>query len=91
MGAAEEGGLRSASLPASFRLNIRSVIAMTIPKNHPQEPDIEAMARKAARQCRHVIQSCLREEEWRDADNEFHEIIRQAFLDLLQTNRSLKS
>lgn len=64
---------------------------MTTPETSPTHKDIEAMARKAARRCRHVIQSCLREEEWRDADNEFYEIIQQALLGLLQTNRSLKS
>jgi hypothetical protein len=28
-----------------------------------------------ARACRHVVQGCLREEEWRDADEAFFEII----------------
>lgn len=35
------------------------------------------MAVRLAQQCRHVIQACLREEEWGDADREFYQIIRQ--------------
>ena len=34
---------------------------------------------RAARDCRYVVQGCLREEEWRDADEEFYEVIREAF------------
>jgi hypothetical protein len=29
---------------------------------------------RIARRCRHVIQGCLREEEWADADDEFYRI-----------------
>lgn len=64
---------------------------MNLPKSHRPEPDIEAFARKTAIQCREVIQACLREEEWRDADEEFSEIIRQAVIELLQTNRPFGS
>jgi len=46
---------------------------------------VDSLARKTAIQCRHVIESCLREEEWRDAD-EFYEIIRQALLELFQND-----
>jgi len=34
---------------------------------------------RAARDCRYVVQGCLREEEWKDADEEFYEVIRGAF------------
>jgi hypothetical protein len=33
----------------------------------------------AAQQCRGIIQACLREEEWRDAEEEFFRLIRAAF------------
>ena len=36
-----------------------------------------------ARRCRHVVQACLREEEWIDADQEFYQIIREALEALL--------
>ena len=36
-------------------------------------------ARRAASDCRYVIQGCLREEEWRDAEEEFYEVILEAF------------
>jgi hypothetical protein len=35
----------------------------------------EQLARRLARQCRSVIQNCLREEEWQDAESEFFDII----------------
>lgn len=34
-----------------------------------------SLARNLGRGCRRVIQSCLREEEWGDADEEFARII----------------
>jgi hypothetical protein len=42
----------------------------TDPKTH------EASIRIAQR-CRHIIQACLREEEWRDADREFYRVARE--------------
>ncbi len=40
------------------------------------DPAIHSLAIRLARQCRNIIQSCLREEEWRDADTEFYRVIR---------------
>jgi hypothetical protein len=39
------------------------------------EDRLHALALRMARACRHVIQGCLREEEWLDADEAFFEII----------------
>jgi hypothetical protein len=39
------------------------------------EGEIAATARRLARACRHVVQACLREEEWADADEEFERVI----------------
>ena len=36
---------------------------------------LHALAKRMARGCRHVVQACLREEEWRNADLEFYAII----------------
>ena len=44
--------------------------------NHSADVIAHAVALRTAKQCREVIQSCLREEEWRDADFEFYRIIR---------------
>ena len=33
--------------------------------------ELKRIARRLARQCREIIQSCLREEEWPDAEDEF--------------------
>jgi hypothetical protein len=41
----------------------------------PVDPDTHALALRLARACRHVVQACLREEEWADADREFYAII----------------
>lgn len=34
------------------------------------------LARQIARECRSIIQPCLREEEWQDAEEEFFEVIK---------------
>lgn len=36
---------------------------------------ISELAWRLAKRCRNVVQACLREEEWRDADREFHAVI----------------
>jgi hypothetical protein len=36
---------------------------------------VDALAWRAARKCREVVQTCLREEEWADADQEFFAVI----------------
>lgn len=35
-------------------------------------PDLDEAAWHVARECRQIIQGCLREEEWPDADREFY-------------------
>jgi hypothetical protein len=37
-------------------------------------------ARRLARECRNIVQACLREEEWRDADDEFSAIIKAGLI-----------
>jgi hypothetical protein len=37
---------------------------------------LKLLARRLARQCREIIQACLREEEWLDAEEEFEKVIR---------------
>ena len=36
---------------------------------------LQAAALRMARRCRHIVQGCLREEEWADADQEFYAVI----------------
>lgn len=56
--------------------------------NQAAVPDIHEAAIRIARRCRHVIQACLREEEWGDADREFYLIVRQELEMLRQSDRS---
>lgn len=35
----------------------------------------ERLAMQLAQACRYIIQGCLREEEWQDADEEFFDVI----------------
>lgn len=42
------------------------------------DPRVHAAAIAMARRCRFIIQACLREEEWADADLEFYLVIREA-------------
>jgi hypothetical protein len=43
--------------------------------NQPVDPMIHEAAARMAKRCRFLIQVCLREEEWGDADREFYIII----------------
>ncbi|MEW4571306.1 hypothetical protein AB1L88_25820 [Tautonia sp. JC769] len=54
-----------------------------IDTSRPAEPELHAAAIRIARNCRHVIQGVLREEEWIDADREFYRVAR-AELEALQ-------
>lgn len=45
-------------------------------ESHAADPVIHALAIRLARECRHIIQAVLREEEWADADREFYRVIR---------------
>ena len=45
--------------------------------NRTALPEIHEAAIRIAQKCRHIIQACLREEEWGDADREFYLIARQ--------------
>lgn len=39
--------------------------------------DLDALAMRLARECRRIVQACLREDEWIDADEEFARVIRK--------------
>jgi hypothetical protein len=42
---------------------------------HAGQRRLQSAALRMARRCRHIVQTCLREEEWADADQEFHAVI----------------
>lgn len=46
-------------------------------ENQPTDPRTHEAAIRIARRCRHIIQACLREEEWGDADREFYRVARE--------------
>ena len=46
-------------------------------ETHAAEVVVHATAIRLAKRCRSVVQACLREEEWHDADLEFYRIIRE--------------
>jgi hypothetical protein len=43
---------------------------------HSTDVVIHALAIRLGKQCRSIVQACLREEEWRDCDLEYYRIIR---------------
>jgi hypothetical protein len=45
--------------------------------SQPADPGIHAAAIRMARRCRNIVQACLREEEWADADREFYRVCRE--------------
>jgi len=55
--------------------------------NQAALPEIHETAIRIARRCRHIVQACLREEEWADADREFYLVARQE-LEAMQQGRS---
>ena len=48
----------------------------------PADPALHALAIRLARACRRVVQGCLREEEWGEADREFYLVIRAGLEEL---------
>jgi hypothetical protein len=46
------------------------------------DPQLHTLAIMLAKKCRSIVQACLREEEWGDADREFYLVIRQGLEDL---------
>jgi hypothetical protein len=52
-------------------------MAMKQPEQSLKQKDalLPAAALRMARRCRHIVQGCLREEEWADADAEFYSVI----------------
>ena len=61
---------------------------MIVPSS-PADPKLHETAIRLARKCRHIVQACLREEEWGDTDREFYMIIREE-LEALARSRSDK-
>lgn len=43
----------------------------------PTDAATHETAIRIARRCRHIVQACLREEEWADADREFYRVCRE--------------
>ena len=56
--------------------------------SRPADPVVHELAIRAARECRHIVQACLREEEWLDADREFYRVIRAGMEEVLQQSVS---
>jgi hypothetical protein len=46
-------------------------------ESEPADPGIHAAAIRMAQRCRRIVQTCLREEEWIDADREFYRVCRE--------------
>jgi hypothetical protein len=47
-----------------------------LPNHRSTDARTHALAIRLARECRNIIQACLMESEWRDADMAFYEVIR---------------
>jgi hypothetical protein len=63
----------------NYRYRLRFTLeAAMIQLDKPCDPAIHAAACQAARRCRFIVQACLREEEWQDADREFYQVIRES-------------
>lgn len=56
---------------------------------HPPDAVRRAMAIRLAKACREIIQTCLREEEWSVADQEFHRVILAGLEELAEARREV--
>jgi hypothetical protein len=52
------------------------------------DPHVHHLAIRVARACRNIVQACLREEEWGDADREFYKLIREGLEEMRERNVS---
>jgi hypothetical protein len=67
------GRIRGAETANTLSMRTRLMFIET----HAAEVVVHATAIRLAKRCRSVVQACLREEEWHDADLEFYRIIRE--------------
>jgi hypothetical protein len=75
-----------AYLPPHIREAIQTLVDASLPTDQAAGPSVrndpiyesvlrEQTAWRIAKKCRCIVQTCLREEEWRDADREFFDVI----------------
>ena len=72
------------ALPQAIRTAVMAVIGTVVShadnsSSHAQggRASLDETARRIARECRGIVQGCLREEEWLDADGEFFKVIKK--------------
>jgi hypothetical protein len=58
-----------------------------IVESQAADPRTHEVAIRIARRCRTIVQACLREEEWADADREFYKVARDELDALRSTTR----
>jgi hypothetical protein len=68
--------------PEAIRVAMLALIGTVAPRRKGSSPPaprrqkvLDETARRLARECRALVQGCLREEEWQDADREFFAVI----------------
>jgi hypothetical protein len=77
------------TLPNAIRTAVLALVGTVVsqmegsmsPVEH-RRPDLEGTIWRLARECRQIVQGCLREEEWRDADSEFYSVIRNGLTEI---------
>lgn len=84
------------SLPPHIREAIRTLVDAASAANRAGSPGLQRNLDRAsvvtdeaawrmAQECRSIVQSCLREEEWQDADREFFGVIHEGLAAVLPT------
>jgi hypothetical protein len=75
------------ALPQAIRAAVMAVIGTVAPRTdhspllaQQSRAGLGDTARRLARECREIVQGCLREEEWQDADQEFAKVIRAGLM-----------
>jgi hypothetical protein len=74
------------ALPEVIRIAVMALVGTVVPRlggspvpTQWSRTAVDATAWRLARDCREIVQGCLREEEWHEADREFFGIISKAF------------
>ncbi len=60
------------------------------PDHLPADARTHGTAIRIAKRCRHIIQACLREEEWADADREFYRVVREELASLGRPDQAIE-
>jgi hypothetical protein len=83
------------AMPEAIRIAVMALVGTVVPSPETtsvqgklSRPGMNETAWRLARECRQIVQGCLREDKWQDADREFFDVIRKELVAEDDLNRS---